>query len=335
MKNIKKRGLVLLLFSILVVFLTVKDDFQTTMTAIYNANFWWLLIAMTAIVLFWFLKSLAIHEIIQNYPKRLPLRTVFKQMVIVQFFSGVTPFSTGGQPAQIYMFKKKGFSLAKTTNIVIQDFIIYQFALVFLTTIAIALNNIFDYFPDTLLLRKLTAIGYAVNLAVAIALLFVSFSLKTTKKLTALIIKSLSKLKLIKNTDEKTQRINNRIDEFHKGAVLLRKNRQTIFKVFFYHSLALLIYFIIPLFVFRAIDNSINTPVIEVMIGTAYVMIIAAFIPTPGGTGGIEYSFMDFFKKFISSGTLSAITLTWRFITYYFGIIIGGIVFNLTGEDKK
>ncbi len=339
MKSLKKNGILLVIFSLIVIFLAIKDDFSTTVKAIAGANLWWILVGLLAIILYWFIKALALHEIVKNYPKKIKLRQIFRQIIITQFFNGVTPFATGGQPMQVYMLNKSGLSIAQTSNIIIQDFIIYQIALVFLTTIAVIINKLYEIFPDTLLLNKFILLGYLVNLGVAIALLFISFSTKTIKRVGDFIIKSLKKIKLLKRykakLDHFDERLDDKIDEFHEGAVILRKNKKTILLGFTYNVIALLILFIIPIFVFKAIDGSIKAPIIAVLVGTAYVTTIGAFIPTPGGTGGIEYSFLDIFKKFITYGKLSAIMLIWRFITYHFGMIVGGILFNVTGEKNE
>lgn len=72
------------------------------------------------------------------------------------------------------------------------------------------------------------------------------------------------------------------------------------------------------------------------IVASAYVMLIGSFVPIPGGTGGLEYGFIKFYGKFISGSILSAAMLIWRFITYYFGLIIGAIAFNVKYRgDKK
>ena len=67
----------------------------------------------------------------------------------------------------------------------------------------------------------------------------------------------------------------------------------------------------------------------------SYVMLIGSFIPIPGGTGGLEYGFINFFKNFIIGSKLNAIMLLWRFITYYFGMILGALILNFKKEVKK
>ena len=64
-------------------------------------------------------------------------------------------------------------------------------------------------------------------------------------------------------------------------------------------------------------------------------MIIGAFVPLPGGTGGLEYSFITFFGNFISGSKLTTLMLMWRFCTYYFGMLIGAVLLNLSRRDSK
>ena len=61
-------------------------------------------------------------------------------------------------------------------------------------------------------------------------------------------------------------------------------------------------------------------------------MLIGAFVPIPGGTGGLEYSFIQFYGNFITGSALSAMMLIWRFITYYFGMIVGAIALYVKGK---
>ena len=65
-----------------------------------------------------------------NEKEKLSLAQAFQHMIITQFFNGITPFSTGGQPMEIYMLKNHGFRYTKATNVIMQNFIVYQLALV-------------------------------------------------------------------------------------------------------------------------------------------------------------------------------------------------------------
>ena len=73
----------------------------------------------------------------------------------------------------------------------------------------------------------------------------------------------------------------------------------------------------------------LNVSIVNVIVTSAYVMLIGAFVPIPGGTGGLEYGFISFYGNFITGPSLNAIMLLWRFITYYFGMILGAIILGL------
>ena len=69
--------------------------------------------------------------------------------------------------------------------------------------------------------------------------------------------------------------------------------------------------------------------VIDTLTASAYVYVVGSFVPIPGATGGIEYSFTQFYGNFIEIEAISALLLVWRFLTYYLGIIVGGIMLNV------
>ena len=70
------------------------------------------------------------------------------------------------------------------------------------------------------------------------------------------------------------------------------------------------------------------------IVSCAYIMIIGSFVPIPGATGGIEFGFVQFFGNFITGSKLSAMMLVWRFITYYFSLILGAIALNIKKVRK-
>ena len=63
-----------------------------------------------------------------------------------------------------------------------------------------------------------------------------------------------------------------------------------------------------------------------------FILLIGSFVPIPGASGGIEFGFLNFFNRFLRKGALTAVLIVWRFITYYFGMIIGALAFSL---EKK
>ena len=100
--------------------------------------------------------------------------------------------------------------------------------------------------------------------------------------------------------------------------------KNTVLSITF-NFLSLLCLYLVPYFVFLALRSSNVINVLESIILSAYTFLIGNFVPIPGGTGGLEYGYMDFFGLYAKGGLLSSSMLLWRLLTYYLGMIIGGI----------
>jgi len=336
MKNIKKNSIILFLITLVVLFFVIKDDFNNIVNALSKANVIFILIGILFTVLYWLFKSLALHVIVKEYKNEIEVKQIFKQITITQFFNGVTPFASGGQPMQVYMLGKSGLKFSHSTNIIVQEFILYQMALITHGVIAVLLNWKFQFLESNPLLRNLTIIGFIINTLVGLGLLFVSFSKKFNHFVVTKVIGLFSKIKIIKNKNKTIKAWKIKLKEFNDSAELLRNKKSLIAKGYLYNIIGLLCYYLTPLFVIYSLGYSSEITLIATYVSSAYVTVIGSFVPIPGGSGGIEYSFLQFFGNFIKGPALSAVLIVWRSITYYLAIFIGGLTFNtFKGVDEK
>ena len=249
------------------------------------------------------------------------------------FFHAITPVAVGGQPYEIYSLKKSKLKITEATNVSIVNFIVYQIALVLLGIIAIVYNHHFVLLKENDLLKNLVVVGFLVNFIVIVALFLLTCTKKINKILMKFIIKVLNKIHLVKNKDEKIKQFNEYLNEFHQGAKILLQDKKLFIKLIFVHFIGLISSYLIPLTLAYAMGISSYTG-IEAIILSSYVMLIGAFVPIPGGTGGLEYGFMTFYGSFIKGSKLNAIMLLWRFITYYFAMILGAILLGIRKKEK-
>src|SRR5699024_4958090 len=112
----------------------------------------WFLVGVGLVFVYLFLRSVEICCTIQKFKPSYTFRKAFRLMLVTQFFNAVTPFSSGGQPFQVYTLKKDGLRVTDGTNVIIQNFIVYQVALVILGVMAIAGNYFFHIFKEVGLL---------------------------------------------------------------------------------------------------------------------------------------------------------------------------------------
>ena len=323
--------LILIVITILVLYLSLKNDYIEIINTIKNMNLLLFLLAIIGFILYVFIKSIIMKIVVNNFKKDYTLKKSFRMGLETNFFHAITPFATGGQPYEIYRLNKDGISVINAANISIQNFIIYQTALVLLGIFAVTYNYIFKLYPDITLLKNLVLIGFIINFLVIVVLFSITYFKKGNKVVINFIINILSKLKIIKNKEEKINQFEKYLSDFNDGAKILLKNKKKFIMLILLQLLSLSLLYLVPYFIIKGVG--LNISIVNVIVTSAYVMLIGAFVPIPGGTGGLEYGFISFYGNFITGPKINAIMLIWRFVTYYFGMILGAIILGLRKKD--
>lgn len=326
--------IVLGLVTIIVLYFSLKDNFKEIIDTLLKMDIKWLIVGFLCIIIYWFLKTLPLYYFTKSHKKSFTYKSAVILLLRTQFVNAITPFATGGQPYQVYYLNKEGIRSSTSTSIILENFIVYQIALVFLGIIAMLCNFFFHIFPHNDILTHLITLGFVINTLVIIVSFLVAFGKKINKKLVNIAITILTKLKIVKNKEEKLAKWNESITNFHNSAKVLMNDKKLFFSMILVNLVALSVLYMIPVFVLYAAGNFSSVSVMLAVITSAYVMLIGSFVPIPGGTGGLEYGFVKFYGFFIKGSLLSATMLIWRFITYYFGLIVGGIAFNLKRGKK-
>ena len=319
----------LIIFTGIVLYFSLKDNFSATINQIITMDLKYLFVAFFLLFIFWIFRSYPMYSFCKKINNNFKYKQSFQLTLRTQFFNAVTPFATGGQPYQIYYLKQCGINYAASTGIVLQNFIVYQIALVTLGLVALFCNMIFGIFNNAPLLQKLIALGFIINTLVIVVMFLVAFDKKVNKKLISLGIIVLTKLHIVKDKEKQLKKWDESINSFHENAKILLKDKMNFFCNILYNFIALCCLYLIPFFVYVAMGktNGLNPGV--AIITSAYIMIIGSFVPIPGATGGLEYGFVQFYGNFFTGSILSATMLVWRFITYYFGLIVGAIALNI------
>ena len=328
--NIKKflfNFIIIFVVLIIVLYFSLKDNYEEIVSAIFNMNKLYILVAILILFLYRFFISCSHYLIIKTNNKLIPLLKCFQINFIILFFHGVTPFAGGGQPMEVYFLHKEDIEVTKATNITLQNFIVYQISLVLLGIFALVYNNIYTLFPNDNLIRKLVVVGFLVNFLVLVISFILSFGKKVNRVICMKGIDLLSKLKLFKNSDGIKDDFNDYLDKFHESAVKLKKNKKIVFACILINIIAILTLYSMPYFL--GMGLGIDFKWLEVVVATSYVMIIGSFVPIPGGTGGIEYGFVFFFNYLVKGSIINGLMLVWRFISYYLGVVIGAIALSV------
>ena len=218
-KNLRKNTILLIVITIIVLYFVLKDDLLGIINSLQHMNMKYIMIALIFYIISILIKGYMNYRIVNNIEK-FPLKTAFSQNLIAQFFNGITPFQTGGEPMAIYMLKEQGFSLSKATNYMVQGFIFYQVSLVLCGLLAVIYNYSFHIFPKVQILQHLVLLGFLIN-SIVVVLLLLSYSKKATKKLGLLSYKICHVLKIKMTQDE----LEKKFEDYHNGFTELKKRK--------------------------------------------------------------------------------------------------------------
>lgn len=314
----------------LVLYFSLKDNYQEIVDNIKNMNIIWLIISIIILIISRIFSAVSSYQMTKANDHHVSFLRAIQINLIIPFFHGVTPFAGGGQPMEIYYLHNEKIPLGKSTNIVLQNFIVYQTALIIISLIAVIYNVIFDLFPANSLIKQLVIIGFIINFLVWLFTLLVSLSKKFNQvilKITLFILKKFNKPAL-------KEKITRYLSNLHKNATTIIKHKKSSLLSLFANILSLICLYSIPYLVLTGMDIT-NLNIIETIVATSYIMIMGSFVPIPGGTGGLEYGYMYFFNYLIGGSILTSSMLVWRFVSYYLAMIIGAIVLALYRKKEN
>ena len=317
----------------IVLYFSLKDNYQEIISTILKMNYIWIFVAILALIIYRLCASLGHYYIIKANNGKVSYLKCFQMNLMILFFHGITPFAGGGQPMEIYFLHKEGIPVTKATNITLQNFIVYQIALIITGLIALIYNHIFNVFPNDSLIKYLVVLGFIINTLVLVVTFILSFGKKTNKFIIEKGIHFLAKIKIIKEEKKTQEKCQKYLQSFHDNAIELKKNKKIVAFMVLINIIGLMTMYSMPYPILRGMGININ--IFKVITAIAYVMIIGSFVPIPGGTGGIEYSFIFFFQYLISGSILHAAMLVWRLISYYLGMIFGAIALSLYRKKEK
>lgn len=334
MKNLKKifksyifNISLVVLFTGFVLWLTLKDNYTEILSMIAKAKIEWLIVVLLLAIFYqviigWILRKLTI---LSNPRYKMSQGVV--NAFVASFFHGVTPSASGGQFAQIYIFKKQGVTISDSASILWMDFILYQSTMV--ASVLLLLVFRFSYFyKHYSQFFLLVLFGFAVNSAIIIGLWALATFPQVYTWITTKGIEIGAKLHIVKNKDKTLKNLDVQLERFASETKKLKGHRETIIKVILANFFRLFVYYSIPFFCAKALNIPVGLDsILDILALSSFVSMINCFIPIPGASGGTEATFVLMFSTIFGKISASSIMILWRLITYYFVMVLGGLTF--------
>jgi hypothetical protein len=299
-------------------------DLQHVWKGLRNADIGWLLGAMLIMVGYWFLEALVLHRMSEKVHKSQTIWQSIKVTMIGQFFNTITPFSSGGQPAQLYTMMKNGVSVGIGSSILLIKFIIFQAMLVISSMIILLFGYGYIQNQSIPQLNLLIIVGFILNLIVIVTLITIAKSKRVAHIIAHTILLPVSFFVKKERYIIWKEKLNDKLDSFHEESNRMSFDWKLLAQCSVLTLIQLWLFFSIPYFILQGLGIG-HVSIFQVIAFHSFIMMFASLVPIPGGSGGAEYSFLLLFGLILKPALLILCLFFWRMITYYSCILFGSL----------
>lgn len=320
-KGLKIAISISLLFSAILILMTLDEE--SLIKALNSVSIFALLQIFGLLIINFIAAGLGFKIMVSATGNYIKLFDGIKLFLAGAFISNVTPMATGGGPFQIYFLHKKGINLGQSTMVILTQFILRIFFFTIMSLFFLIFFN--DAISPGILPDYIFYIGFGTGFILAISLILLSIIPSISVQFINLLFR-IEKIKAFVQKNYKIKRLivkgREELREFHKSMELLANHK---FKVLF-AIISTVIYWSSLFLIIPVILKGLGY---EPYYLKSYVMqtifnMVIPYMPTPGASGVAEVGFASIFIAFIPKGIIGIVTFLWRFITFYFILIIGG-----------
>ncbi|MTI71137.1 MAG: flippase-like domain-containing protein [Firmicutes bacterium] len=325
MKKIAVNYIVVILLIIATIWIISSNNELSQMpNVIENAHKEYIIMGILSLVGFWITDASILNLLIKRVYSKINIFKALKFTMVGQYYSNITPFSSGGQPAQIYTMIKDNIPMGKATSIMICKFIIYQLVVTFYS-IAMFIMKINFVFNNIKMALPFVILGIVLNFLGILIIFILFFNPKIIRKLTYLVFNFLHRIKLMKRPKKYEHRVDKHLEEYILSTEEIKNNLEVSFKIGLITIIQLTFRFSITYFVYLALGFT-KASFIDILAIQSFLYMAVSFMPTPGTVGASEGGFYLIFKVFFTSNILAYAMLLWRGISYYLNLLVSGLV---------
>lgn len=284
-------------------------------------------------------ESVIIKYLLATVHIKVPLFNCIRYSFVGFFYSCITPSATGGQPMQIYYMKKQNIDIPTATIILMLVTIEYKFVLVF---VGLAVTIFGQELVQTLSadVQFFLYLGIALNVFCVLFMSFLVFLPGTAKFLITKGFTLLKKFHLMKEKNNRTERLDASMETYKGASKFLRENKFVIFNTTIISFIQRFLLFSITYLVYRSFSLDTET-YFTITILQAIISISVDMLPLPGGMGISEGLYLRIFMPIFGTASLTtASMLVSRGFSYYVLVIVSGILsfithLTVTGDKPK
>jgi len=322
---------IILLFAIVVLVCVIifqLNDIKEIGETLASTNVKYIIIALALLAAYLLIWPLTLVILMKARGQDISAGHIYVVGFTEHFFSGVTPFSTGGQPFEVYALAQRGIKARESTGVLMMNFITYM-----ISTNLFAMISLIFYKQFTAGMQNfivIAIVGFVINFLVLA--LIISFGV--SKRLCNGIIKLVNALCKIKWINKLAGNKIDALEEYFVGVQEAFRSLAghkwhsllcvalNIVKMFFYYA--------IPYFVLKSLFPELGADYFwYILLGASFAITMVVFLPTPGTTGGVEFTLQSILATVpgVSSAVAASGMILWRGMTYFLPMIISFIFY--------
>ena len=151
-----------------------NTDLHQLLIDLLALNWGWFAIAIVCIGLYLGLEGVVVKLFMKDSYPSFSWKDAMRMPLIEQLFNGITPFSSGGQPAQIIAMLQSGVDGGRASSVLLMKFVVFQAMIV----INFIVSLIMGFHLISTKLQGLTlfvVIGFIIHFAVIVGLLMIMY----------------------------------------------------------------------------------------------------------------------------------------------------------------
>lgn len=290
-----------------------------------RANGWYLLLAVLCVLLFLCLQAVVIYIMLIAVGEPRSMGKCMLFSFTGYFYCSITPFQSGGPPAQIVNMKKEGIAISTSSIVILIMTFLFKAVLVAVGIWYLLFGR--GYLGPYLSgVRGVFTLGMALTIGFcAFLVIFIFHPTFAGNVLLRLYSRFVERGHLLKRFRGKRGRILSFMNRYKETATFFRVHRKTMAVLFGITFLQRFSYFFTTYFVYRAF-GLYGTSAVTIALLQACISISVDLLPLPGGTGITEAMFLRIFRPIFGAKFLLPGMMLSRGITYYVQLIFCAIM---------
>lgn len=321
----KKNKLLLsgLLF-LLIIFVTFYSIFSSNsleeiITNIKLIKYEYSFICLLLIALYFLCQGIYMKYTLKSLNQDITLSKGYFYSVVEFFFSGITPSSTGGQPAQLYYMNKDGIPVEKSLITLILNTIFFKLFLVVFGIIILIFRPEFVFDTSNVMIIFFF-LGFVNDIIVITGCLLLMYNQALIKKILSIIYKIVGFFK-----KEKVTSLNKRVEEklktYKTQVEYINTHKKEVFLGLIITFIQRTLMFSISFVIYKSFGFSEYT-YFDLLLIFLTAQICIEGLPLPGGTGGSEHFITNLYKTIFGVSLSSASMILTRCFSFYIPLLI-------------